>query len=323
MPGALIVIELSAPNVSDDALAVLVSSCSRAARGAECVLAKNAADESPTAVAIVSLPSEDKARVEVGVRQGEHDSWRTKDFAFLASDDALDRFRALGFAIGTLAESNPAPGAEAPAANTPERPAAIGPVRALGPVAPPAPTAARPPKPISGPKLFVAARGVVGPGLDSGPWRIAGELGLEVAPPHVPLYFAFAGSAATLIARDANGVAARWLDVSAGPGVELLGSIDHSGLALGASFLVERFDVSASTIDENPNSSPSADSRWLFGVEGALAGRVEVVQDLFLTADVRAAGLSAQTDVKVYGEPVGSASSFRYLSSFGIRVRLR
>jgi hypothetical protein len=178
--------------------------------------------------------------------------------------------------------------------------------------------------------LFVAARGVVGPGLDSGPWRIAGELGLEVAPPHIPLYFAFAGSAATLVARDTSGVAAdtsgvaaRWFDVSAGPGVELLGSIDHSGLALGASFLVERFDVNVSTIDENPGSSPSADSRWLFGVEGVLGGRVEVAQDLFLTADLRATGLSAQTDVKVAGELVGSASSFRYLTSFGVRVRLR
>src|SRR6478735_10569865 len=88
---------------------MLVSACSRAARDAECVLARNASDEQPAAVAIVTLQTEDKIRVEVGVRQGDHDSWRTKDFAFLAADESMDRWRAVGFAIGTLAESNPAP----------------------------------------------------------------------------------------------------------------------------------------------------------------------------------------------------------------------
>jgi hypothetical protein len=107
---ALIVIEIAAPKVSESALSVLVAACSRAARDAECVLARNASDEQPAAVAIVTLQSEDKIRVEVGVRQGDHDSWRTKDFAFLAADESMDRWRAVGFAIGTLAESNPAPG---------------------------------------------------------------------------------------------------------------------------------------------------------------------------------------------------------------------
>jgi len=106
---ALIVIEIAAPKVSENALSVLVSACSRAARAAECVLARNASDEQPAAVAIVTLQSEDKIRVEVGVRQGDRDSWRTKDFAFLPADDSMERWRAVGFAIGTLAESNPGP----------------------------------------------------------------------------------------------------------------------------------------------------------------------------------------------------------------------
>lgn len=109
MPADLIVIEIAAPKVSESALSVLVSACSRAARDAECVLARNSNDEQPAAVAIVTLQSEDKIRVEVGVRKGNHDSWRTKDFAFLASDELMDRWRAVGFAIGTLAETNPPP----------------------------------------------------------------------------------------------------------------------------------------------------------------------------------------------------------------------
>jgi hypothetical protein len=312
--GALIVIEIAAPKVSDDALAVLVSACTRAARGAECVLAKNAPDESPSAVAIVSLQSEDKMRVEVGVRQGEHDSWRTKDFAFLAADETMDRWRAVGFAIGTLAESEPEP---SPDAAPPAPPAAppISPV--ASPPMPRAPRAA--PNPEPGLRLFVAAVGVFGPGLDQGPWRIGGRLGLELAPARMPFYFAVAGSAATRVARDPHGGAARWFDVSAGPGIALLGSLNHSGLQLGASLLVERFDVSATTFDGASDSR----ARWLFGVEGALGGRVEVAPDLFLVADLETDGLSAATDVRVQGYSIGSAPSFRFLGSFGLRVRLR
>jgi hypothetical protein len=322
---ALIVIEISAPKVSDDALAVLVSSCTRAARGAECVLAKNAADEPPSAVAIVSLQSEDKMRVEVGVRQGDHDSWRTKDFSFLAADEAMDRWRAVGFAIGTLAESNPPPpDAEA-------RPAPPPPPRLPPPpvVTPPPPAPLPPQKPAPGLRLFVSALGLVGPGLsrpdsaaqssDSNPWRIGAGLRVELAPPRGPLYFSFGGSAATRLASDGTDV--RWFDVSAGAGVALIGPLTHSGLQLGASLFVEEFDASVSG---DPLDSPSAsESRWLFGVEGTLGGRVEVVPDLFLVAEAEVAGLSAPTDVAVSGVPIGSAQSFRYLGSFGLRVRLR
>lgn len=313
MAGALIVIEVSAPNVSDDALAVLVSSCTRAARAAECALAKNASEASPSAVAIVSLQGEDKMRVEVGVRQGDHDSWRTKDFAFLAVDETLDRWRAVGFAIGTLAETNPEPSPPAPAPPPP------APAPPPVPPPPPPPPVGRPvSKPVAGPRLFVTAVGVFGPGLDQGPWRIGSGLGVELAPTRLPFYVMLGGSAATRVARDSRGATARWFDVSAGPGMALVGSLNHSGLQLGAAFLTERFDVTASTI-----SGTASQERWLFGVQGALGGRVEVVPDLFLIADIQAAGLSGSTDVHVLGSSIGSAPSFRYLGSFGLRVRLR
>jgi hypothetical protein len=312
--GALIVIEISAPKVSDDALAVLVSSCTRAARGAECVLAKNAADASPSAVAIVSLQTEDKMRVEVGVRQGDHDSWRTKDFSFLAADESMDRWRAVGFAIGTLAESNAVPSPAAPTAAPPPPPPPP-------PPSPPPPSPPVPPaqKPAPGLRVFVAAVGLFGPGLDRGPARLGSKLGIELAPPRLPFYFSFDGSASTRVARGEQGATVRWFDVSAGPGLALLGSLNHSGLQLGATLLAERFDASASTLDGRSESQ----ARWLFGVEGALGGRVEVAPDLFLVADLDAARLSGTTEVKVLGLLDGTAPTFRYLGSFGLRVRLR
>ncbi len=313
--GAVIVIEVSAPNVSDDALAVLVSSCTRAARDAECVLAKNAGDDQPDVVAIVSLQGEDKMRVEVGLHQGDHDSWRTKDFAFLAADEPMDRWKAVGFAIGTLAESNAPPAAPSATATndkTPATPSALVNVEAA-----PAPTPKQK-QPSSAP-IFVGAAAVFGPGLDQGPWRLGAALYADFALRRVPIFFSLGGSAATRVTSDASGTTARWYDVSAGPGVRLVGALESSGLELSGRGLVEHFDVSVSAID----GRSAQRGRWIFGFEGELGGHVQIVPDLFLTAGVLAAGLSSTTDVRAFGSAIGSSSSFRYLGSFGIRVRLR
>jgi hypothetical protein len=313
---ALIVIEIAAPDVSDDALAVLVSSCTRTARGAECVLTKNASDEQPAAVAIVSQQGEDRLRVEVGVREGDHDTWHTKDFAFLAADQPMDRWRAVGFAIGTLAESTPPPPV-APVAvpeKAPEPPSV--PVSAPPPP-PPVPKPKQKPKPF--PQLFVGAMGIFGPGLDKGPWRIGSALYADLGLQRVPVFFTVAGSAATRVTSDATGAAARWIDVSAGAGVGLLGALGDSGLELRAQVLAEEFDVSVSSVD----GRSAEQGRWIFGVQGELGGRAQVVPDLFLTAGVSAADLSSATDVHVGKDGIGSAPTFRYLGSFGIRVRLR
>jgi hypothetical protein len=313
---ALIVIEIAAPNVSDDALAVLVASCTRTAREAECVLTKNASDQQPAAVAIVSQQGEDKLRVEVGVRQGDHDSWHTKDFAFLASDQALDRWRAVGFAIGTLAESDPPPVPRP--ASAPEKPAEppSGPVSAL----PPPPSAPKPKqKPKPSPQLFVGAMAIFGRGLDQGPWRIGSALYADLGLQRVPVFFTFGGSAATRVTSDSFGASARWIDLFGGAGVGLLGALGSSGLELRAQLLAEEFDVSASSVDGRSDEK----NRWIFGVQGELGGRLEVVPDLFLTAGVSAADLSSPTDVHVGTSYIGSAAIFRYLGSFGIRVRLR
>jgi hypothetical protein len=311
---ALIVIEIAAPQASEDALSVLVSACTRAAREAECVLAKNASDEQPAAVAIVSLQAENKMRVEVGVHQGDHDSWRTKEFSFLAADEPLDRWRAIGFAIGTLAESEPPPEVQAA---PPAAPPVEAPVPLVPELPPPAP---QKPKPhVVGP-LSVGAAAIFGPGLDSGggPWRLGSELYVDLALPSVPMFLTFGGSAATRVTSDVSNCTARWFDVSLGAGVPLLGSPSRSGLELRAAALTEYFDAAASTLGRS-----EAMHRWTFGVEGALGGRVRLVPDLFLTAEAQAAGFSGYTEVHISGVLAGTNASFRYLGSVGIRVVLR
>ena len=344
MAAALIVIEIAAPKVSDDALAVLVSACSRAARDAECVLARNASDEQPAAVAIVSLQSEDKMRVEVGVRRGDHDSWRTKDFAFLAADKSMDRWRAVGFAIGTLAESNPAPEDETPArigpasagpsaspspspgsssttpaaSSTAPAASSTAPAVVVDEPAPEAPAAAKR-KRSSGTQVFIGAAAIFGPGLEGdAPWRVGSALNVDLALAHAPLFLTIGGSAATRLGAGSGDVSTRWFDVSLGAGVPLLGPLQASGLEFRAQVLAEYFDAHASV-----DGASQTMYRWTVGLQGAFGGRLQIVPDLLLTAELQAAGLSGETVVLVGGESVGSSASFRYLGSVGLRVRLR
>ena len=360
MAGALIVIEIAAPKVSSDALAVLVSACSRAARDAECVLARNESDTQPAAVAIVTLQSADKMRVEVGVRQGDHDSWRTKDFAFLAADKSMDRWRVVGFAIGTLAESSPRPDEETsvraeplPGSATPEPSApgsaasessASGSATSSGsassgsatPAADGGSSSSLPPPVVAdsmtpaqptsadqrrspGTHLFIGAAVIFGPGLDTDPpWRVGSALYADLALSRVPLFLTVGGSAATRLGAGAGGVTTRWFDVSLGAGLPLLGALSGSGLELRAQVLTEYFDAHASALGHSQTMS-----RWTLGLQGAFGGRLQIVPDLLLTAELQAAGLSGDTEVVVGGQPVGSSASFRYLGSVGLRVRLR
>jgi hypothetical protein len=311
LTAALIVIEIAASTVSDDALSVLVAACTRAARDAECVLAKDVSDPQPTAVAIVSLQADDKVRVEVGLRQADRDSWRTKEFSFLAADDSLDRWRVVGFAIGTLAERNSPAREETPPPQNPPAPAVALDTRRL----------VRPsPKPRREPRtqVFMGATLLFGPGLDRGPLRLGSALYAGLAPPRLPVVFKVGASAATRVQSDASGARARWFEVSVGAGVPLLGSVQGSALELGGAVFAERFDVSASSMGLS-----EANGRWALGLQGALGGRLQVVPDLVLTADVLAAGLSEATEVHVANAPIGSASYFRYLGSLGLRVQLR
>ena len=343
---ALIVIEIAAPKVSEGALSVLVSACSRAARDAECVLARNASDEQPAAVAIVTLQSEDKIRVEVGVRQGDHDSWRTKDFAFLAADESMDRWRAVGFAIGTLAESNPTPDQEtseriAPVPASPAKsatspsPSSSAPSPSPSSSSPASSSAsaasASPPvddhpderqRPIrtrpSGTQLFIGAAAIFGPGLDAdSSWRLGSALYADLAPARLPVFFTVGGSAAAGLG-GANELTTRWFDVSLGAGVPLLGHLDASGLEFRAQVLTEYFDAHASDGGRSQTMS-----RWTLGLQGAFGGRLQIVPDLLLAAEVQAAGLTGETEVAVGSQLVGSSASFRYLASLGLRVRLR
>src|SRR5215207_2215536 len=98
---AAIVVEVYAPQPRPQELAVLISACSRAAAPNECITAEMRPADSPLGVAIVRREG-DRARIELGLRGVVSAEWSTRDLVFQPGDDELERYRAIGFAIGTL-----------------------------------------------------------------------------------------------------------------------------------------------------------------------------------------------------------------------------
>ncbi len=167
--------------------------------------------------------------------------------------------------------------------------------------------------------MFVGAAAIFGPGLDMGPpWRLGSALYADLALSHMPIFLTIGGSAATRLSTGPSGVTTRWFDVLLGAGVPLLGRLDASGLELRAQVMAEYFDAHASDL-----RGSQTESRWTVGLQGAFGGRLQIVPDLFLTAEVQAAGLSGETEVLVDSKSIGTSASFRYLGSLGLRVRLR
>lgn len=319
MTAALIVIEVAAPEISEDSLSVLVSACTRAARNAECVLAKDASDQ-PSAVAIVSVQGEDKMRVEVGIRQGDHDSWRTKDFNFVPADENEDRFRAVGFAIGTLAESNAAPETEVPPSEEPSAPAPPAPP----PIAiPPHPVNRPLRRPAPGLGLSLGASVLAGPGLKAlsegnSSWKGGGALYADLELPRLPVFFSVGGSAATLLNAESNGSTARWFELSLGGGVSLLGPLQASGLEARIRVEGEYFDVNANAADRSETRS-----RATIAAGGSLGARLQIASGWLLTAEAGGAAHSGTTTVLITGHELGENPTLRYSFSAGLRVRLR
>ena len=363
MAAALIVIEIAAPKVSDEALSVLVASCNRAARDASCVLGKNASDVQPAAVAIVSLQGDDTMRVEVGVRQGGADSWRSKDFAFLAADLPLDRWRAVGFAIGTLAENNPPPTDAASAEPRSATPAGASSARgaATAEAAPTESSASTAPSASTTPSASTAPRASTAPSAPTSPTSDSPGSESDPRSPEGPER----GSSETRVLIDVAGIGGAGLD----KGPPRLGGLLEAALGLpplrpvlitwGGSAAIRvgsgsneasvrwfdafagiavplfgsaeqtGFELKTSLVTEyfevaaSRNDQSDKMSRWLLGARGGLSGRLQVLPALCLTAGVEVTGLSGATTVVVGTDSVGTAAALRYLGSVGFRVRLR
>lgn len=130
-----IAVEIAPLEGHRDEVPVLLAACSRAAADAECVLASDAPPGGAAAVAIITWQSDGQAFVEVGMRRDGRPQWRSRNVNFGPDDEPVERWRTVGFVVGTLARSelagdtNPEPTptserATPPPANTPSASAA-------------------------------------------------------------------------------------------------------------------------------------------------------------------------------------------------------
>lgn len=81
--------------------AALLEACTDSVATAECVSADDVAD--PAVVALVFWESAGRVHIEVGSKRAPGEKWRVRDLRFGPADARIERWRAVGFAVGTIA----------------------------------------------------------------------------------------------------------------------------------------------------------------------------------------------------------------------------
>lgn len=316
-----VAVEVAPPNAPREQVTALLAACSRAVANAECVLAADAPEGGTQAVAIVTWQGDGRARVEVGLRREGKPEWRSRNVSFGAEDEPIERWRAVGFVVGTLARDE-APDAAGKAEEKPApKPPEIAPKPPqpqpqpqlqlqLQPVAPPA---ARKPSlaPTHPAQAAVELGAVMGPGLDG--LRTGGVLRTRW-PLYDSLRSLFALKYVELPSDDA-GLRAQWLTVAAGVG----GVLGTSRAELGASVdaRAEYFRASADYLGHK-----DSDSRWLPGFALGLSGAWMPMPSFGVYLGAESAWMLSHTAVTLRKRPTGEDRALRVTVDGGIRLRL-
>lgn len=324
-----VAVEIAPPDSPKESVAVLLAACTRAKRGGECMLAADIAGSGTSAVAIVTWQGNARALVEVGLRREGHPEWRTRTLEFDPNrDDLLERWRAVGFVVGTLANEE-APSGESEPERTPKPPESTPPKPApqkpkQGQPQPRAPEDENSEAP-SGEgtageyePAFGRARGRLDVGAALGPAfddvRFGGLVRGEVQLPD-PLR---AQITLRYLERPSGveELRAQWITMSAGLGVGFGGERVEFGVALDG-----RAEYFAARAERR--STAEADTRWLggIGVGTTLAWMPSATFGFFAGGDL--ALMFGSTDVRVESRSLGTDGMLRYGGEAGIRFRLR
>jgi hypothetical protein len=306
---APVVVEIYAPQPSSQELSVLLAACSRAATPHECVDSDAKGTESPLGVAILRRDG-DRARIELGLRSMVSAQWSTRDLVFQPGDDELERYRAIGFAVGTLVARESEPPLPAPAA------AATPAVSS----APPAPPKVRErvavPVPDRPRAAWLDAAGSVGLGLIPGPPRAGGSLraAFELVPRGV---FGVAEGSYAERGGDPS-LRVRWLSAALGVGHPLAPNLRSLGVDVRLLFVVERMSLTAFG-----SSYADAAARWKPGVTVAIDGHWDMAPPVGLVVSAATFIDPERTVVLVGGEPAGETPALGLSGFIGVRFKLR
>jgi hypothetical protein len=309
---APVVVEVYAPQPRPQELAVLLAACSRAASPHDCITSDVKSTESPLGVAIVRRDGE-RARIELGLRRVVNAEWSTRDLVFQAGDDELERYRAIGFAIGTLVarQIDPPPPAPPETTTQPAAPVSRPQKPAPAPKRPPTEVPRRPAR-----ATWVDVAGNVGLGLIPGPPRVGGALraASEIVPEGA---FAVAETGyAERVGEPALRV--RWLHVAAGVGHPLAPTLRSLGVEVRLMFALERM---AFTAVDGARSGGAA--RWKPGLTGAIDAHWDVALPLSVIVSAATFIDPEHTVVRVGGVQVGETPALGLSGFIGLRLKLR
>ncbi|RYZ01528.1 MAG: hypothetical protein EOO73_35290 [Myxococcales bacterium] len=308
---APIVVEVYAPQPSVQELSVLIAACRRAAAPNECASSDAKTTEPPLGVAIVRREG-DRAHIELGLRGVASAEWSTRDLVFQPGDDELERYRAIGFAVGTLvARQTEPPAAEAP--EPPSEPPSVPPTPIKPELAAPEAAPAAPARPLR--STWVDVAGQVGLGLIPGPPRVgaAFRAASELAPRGL-----FAVAELGYAERPGEPtLRARWLHLSLGVG-HPLSQLRSLGVDVRLALALERLAVTA--VD---GGRSQGEARWKPGAVAAVDGRWDFAPPVGLLLSAATFIDPERTFIRSGGQPAGETPALGLSGYVGFRLRLR
>jgi hypothetical protein len=292
---------------------VLVESCTRAAVDSTCYLVKEAPDDSYAALAIITWERDDKVRIEVGLQREQGTEWRSRQLSFQAGDVAVERYRSVGFVIGTLATaSKDEPSASEP---SPESTSSTSPPPVAVPAATPQasePATSLPPA-ASGPSRgFLGVSAIAGRPVDRGGLRVGGNvrLGLRL----LPRLAVLASAGLSTRPRDDFGLRIVWVDAGAGAAFTL-GSPVASHVEVRLELLVEQFSAEA-----RGAAGAATQARVLPTLRPGLDGVLRLGSFMELVAGVELTGRPALTTVNVESTERVETQHIEFGASLGARA---
>jgi hypothetical protein len=305
---APVVIDMGMAEPAEVLVASMVEACTKAVGDGDCHLVRDAPQGPYRAIAILTWEGLDKVRIEVGLRRDDGTEWRTRALSFQPEDAEVERFRSVGFVVGTLAteESPPPP---------------PPPVEAPPPVAPP-PKPEPPPRPLPKPEPTPPVRpvssiglvGTIGGALDEGAPRYGGALrGRFGVSSWIGVTTSVGGS---LRPRDQNELMLRFLDAGVGLGF-VLSRPRPIGWELDVQAVVESFYAQAGAGGEADSANrilPAARA------ELDLVWRVAPPVEILVGGNLFAR--PASTTVMVGGESVGTTGILEVGIVAGARLEL-
>jgi hypothetical protein len=306
---APVVIDMGVAEPAEALVASMVEACTKAVGDGECHLVREAPQVPYRAIAILTWDGPDKVRIEVGLRRDDGTEWRTRSLSFQTGDVELERYRSVGFVVGTLATKEEEAPPPPPPAKPPPPPA---PTQRVAPPPPPPPP---PPRArLVRPSSSIGLVATMGGALDQGGSRygaaVRGRLGF------VSWIGVAASVGGSVRPRDDRELALRFLDAGLGLSF-VLQRPEPIGAELDLEAVLESFRADAEASGQSAAMErlmPAA--RLELDVVWAVAPPVEVLLGGNLL--VR----PASTSVRVGGEDAGSTGELELGLALGARLSL-